>query len=373
MSAGTFDLEQAVRSKFTVVNFFALPDGEYEFQVAYDGSTKARFAELEAEVAPRGFRPELSGTKEEAVLLLRKDAGSRPRASRVPAVFALFTMASLVVFALFQTIDYEQLAPSLTGYFVFFAFILGVAALLGAHELGQRYMAGRRRGGHAGSYAIPGVPLLVPPFLPSLGFASSQRSPALNRDALFDVVIAGPIAMLLLALVLGAIGDLTAVQSQVAYQWVHSSNSTFVSNPNVIETAMGYILGPFMPAPPAGALRVSPIAATPDVGYSRVFIGLLPMAIFDGGFLLATAWGERAARAGTYLSVLLLLMIDVGYFAYFAVAMVALLLAGRPARLRLLDEVSGLSTSRQWVFIGALVLAFLCLPAPHTFATFPVS
>jgi len=369
LSGSPPDLEQVVRSRLNVKEFFALPEGELEFQIAYDEGTKGKFAKLEAELSPKGYRPELTGTRDESVLVLRKAETTPQKATRVPVLFALFAMVSLVVFALLQRVQYEQLAPSLPGYFVFFSFIAGIAALMGVHELAQRLVARRRRAGHAGSYVIPGVPLL-PPFLPALGFVSSQRTSALNRDGLFDTVIAGPLAMLALALVMSAVGDLTSVQSALLYQWVHSSNSTFVSNPSAIEMALSSSLGPFLPKVAAGSLPVSPIADSASVGFILVFIGLLPMAIFDGGFLVAAAWKERPAKVATYLSVLFLLLLDTSYATYWAVAIVALLLAGRPAKLKLLDEVSPLSPSRQWVFIGTLVLALLSLPVPHSIATF---
>ena len=370
MSGASSDLEQAVRSKFAVKESFALPGQELEFQVVYDASTKDKFAQLEAEIRGSGYRPELSGTKEECVLVLRKTPPAPQNVSRWPVLLALFTMVSLVVFAIFEGQLYGQFAPSMSGYFVFLSFTVGIAALLGAHELGQRLVARRRRAGHAGSYMVPWVGVL-PPSLPSLGFVSSQRTPALNRDTLFDVVIAGPLAVLAVAVVMSAVGNLTAVQSPVLYQWVNESKVT-LSNPSAIQFALGSLLGPFMPVQAAGSLLVSPIADSAYVGFVLVFIGLLPMALFDGGFLVSAAWGERAARGATYLSVLLLLLIDIDNSTYWVVAILAMLLAGRPARLKLLDEVSPLSTSRQWVFIGTLILAFLCLPAPHTFATLPL-
>lgn len=372
LSGSPPDVEQSVRSKFAVKEFFSLPDGELEFQVAYDDGTKQKFAELESEVSAKGFRPELAGTKDDCVLVLRRSEAAPKTASRVPVLFALFTMASLVVFALFQRIQYDQVAPSLPGYFVFLSFVIGIGALIGAHELAQRLVASRRRAGHAGSYAIPGVPLL-PPFLPSLGFVTSQRTASLNRDGLFDTVVAGPLAMLALAIMMSVVGNLTAVQSPVLFQWVHSSNSTFVSNPSAFELALGSVLGPWLPKAAAGSILASPIADSASVGFILVFVCLLPMAIFDGGFLATAAWGERAARASTYLSVLFLLLIDVSTATYWAVAIVALLLAGRPARIKLLDEVSPLSPLRQWAFILTLVLAFLCLPIPHSLATIPLA
>ena len=231
------DLERLVRSNFDVKEFFSLPEGALEFQVAYDQSSKGKFARLESEVARLGYRPELAGTRDECVLTLRRTEPGVQKESRVPVLFALFTMASLVVFGLIQRLDYQQEAPSIPGYYVFFAFMLGIAAIMGVHELAQRLVAQRRRGGHAGSYLIPGVPLLQP-FLPSLGFVSSQKTPALNRDALFDTVIAGPLAMLALAIIMSAVGDLTSVQSPVLYQWVHSQNATYVSNPSAIEAGL---------------------------------------------------------------------------------------------------------------------------------------
>ena len=371
MSDTPQELEALVRSKFTVKESFSLPEGELEFQIAYDDGTKAKFADLEAKSRLLGYRPELSGTKDECILQLRKEEPVQLKGSRVPVLFALFTTVSLVVFALIERLGFEQEAPALPGYFVFFTFIGGIAAFLGVHELAQRVVGRRRRAGHAGSYAVPGIPLL-PPFLPSLGFVTSQKGPALNRDALFDTVIAGPLAMLVLAVLMSAVGDLTSVSSPVLYQWVHNSNSTYVTNPSAIEASLSAALGPILPKVAAGALLASPMADAASVGFILVFVCLLPMAIFDGGYLMTAAWGGRAARGATYVSVLFLLMVDVDFAIYWAVAIVGLLLAGRPAKLKLLDGVSPLSSPRRWVFLGTLVLAFLAMPFPHSIETYPL-
>jgi len=259
----------------------------------------------------------------------------------------------------------------MSAVYIFFGFCGTIAALMAAHELGQRFAARTRQAGHASSYLVPGIPFLTP-FLPSLGFVSSQREPALNKDRLFDVVIAGPLAILVLSVIFYLIGVLTAVQSTVAFQNTQLVNSTVSINANAIELAINTVTGPFIQSAPAGYVQVSPVADGAAFGFVLVFICLLPMAIFDGGFLSNLAWGERAARVTTYLSVLLLLVIDMNYATYWATAIVALLLAGRPVRLKLLDGVSGLSSGRRWVFVGSLILAFLCLPIPHTLATIPL-
>ncbi len=368
MSGQPSDLEAAVRSRFTVRQSFALPDGELEFQVAYDDGAKAKFSDLCTDLEPKGFRPELTGTKDECVLLLRKSQPGKAVTSRITTILTLFSLASIVVFALVEAVNYEQFAPSVSADYVFVSFSVGAAFLVGAHEVGQRLMAMRRRAGHSNSYLIPWLPFLPP--APSLGFATTQREPALNRDALFDTIIAGPLAMFALALIIYAVGDLTSAPSQLLYQWAHNGNASRLTNPSAAELAVDSLLGPALPRAVAGTLPVSPLADAATVALILVFIGLLPMAFFDGGFLSALAWGSGLAKAGSYLSVIVLMVVDTP--VYWGLAVLVLLLAGRPFQLRLLDEVSDLSPTRKWVFVGAVVLAFLCLPLPHNLGTLPL-
>ncbi|HUK80833.1 MAG TPA: site-2 protease family protein [Nitrososphaerales archaeon] len=371
MSAPSTEIEQLVRSYFTVNEYFVLPEGELEFQIAYAPDTKQKFVRLDGELEAKGFRPELTGTKDECVLLVRKASPQAGGRSAVSVLMALLTVGSLGVFAWLQTSVDEQLVPGFPEYLLFAGFGVTVGVLLGAHELGQRLAARRGKAGRSTGYVIPGVPLLTP-FLPSLGFVNAQKEPALNRDKLFDVVIAGPLAIFVLAVVLYIVGALSSVSSTMPFQNTQLVNTTVSINPNAIQTGLDYLLGPLVQGAPAGYVQVSPIADGASFGFILVFICLLPMAIFDGGLLASASWGDRAARAATYVSVLLLLVLDMTYATYWAVAIVVLLLAGRSVKLKLLDEVSALSTKRQWVFLGALILAFLCLPVPHSIATFPL-
>lgn len=369
MSGQSADAEQVVRRLFEVKESFALPDGELEFQVPYGPEAKKKFVDLKAQLIPLGLRPELTGTEEECVLILRKAEAPAKKPPRLPVFFAFFTMAALVLSALLQQGVYQELVPSWPFLSTFIPFAAVIAAILGAHELGQRLMARARDAGHANSYLIPGIPF-IPPFLPTLGFATSQREPALNKDSLFDTVIAGPLAMLGVALLLFAVGNVTAVQSTVTFASTSLANTTVTINPNAIQLAVGSLLNPYAHPIAAGYVPVSPVEDGSYIGFILVFLSLLPMASYDGGFLANIAWGQKAARAAGYLSILALLVLDT--WTYWAIAVIALLLVGRPYQLKLQDEVSPLSVSRQWVLVGAIVLAFLCLPIPSNIATLPL-
>ncbi len=366
MSTQAADPEQLVRATFNVKEFFALPGEELEFQITYEADTKGKFSKLYSELSKSGYRPELTGTRDECVLTLKKAEATHAKASRFTVILALLTLASIVVFALAEVLNYEELAPSVPSYFVFIGFAAGAALLVGAHELGQRLLARRRNAGRANSYLIPWLPFLPP--APSLGFATAQREPAMNRDCLFDTVIAGPLAILALAIIIYVIGDLTAAQSTLLYQWAHNGNATRLTNPNAIEMSIDVILGPVLPKIAPNALAISPLADAATVGFILVFIGLLPMAFFDGGFLSALAGGPGLARVTSYLSVVALMVFDTP--TYWALAVLALLLTGRPFQPKVLDEVSELSWSRRWVFALSVVAAFLCLPFPHNLGTF---
>jgi hypothetical protein len=369
LSGHPADPEQAVRLLFEVRESFVLPDGELEFQIAYDGKTRRKFADLKARLAPQGYRPELTGTPEECVLTVRKVVPTPKRPPRLPVLMALLAAAALAVSALLQQGVYTELVPSWPLYLTLFAFGVAVAALLGAHELAQRLMARARDAGHASSYLIPGIPF-IPPFTPALGFVSYQREPALNRDSLFDTVVAGPFAMLGLAVLLYAVGIVTAVPSAVPFAGTNLANTTVSINPSAIQFGLAEVLGPLARPVPAGHLPVSPLADGAYVGFILVFFALLPMASYDGGIMASAAWGQKGARIASYLSILALLVLDT--WTYLPVAVVVLILVGRPNQLKLLDEVTPLSKPRQWLLLGTIVLAFLCLPLPSNIATFPL-
>ena len=368
LSGQTGEIEQKVRNRFTVKKFFALPEGELEFEVAHDEGTKGNFSALSAELEPLGYRPELSGSKEECILVVRRTVPTNSSPSRITAILALFALVSIVVFGIAEAVNYEQFAPSVQPDFVLVSFSVGAALLVGSHEAGQRLMARRRRAGHANSYLLPWLPFLPP--APTLGFGATQREPAMNRDALFDTVIAGPLFLLALAIVIYAIGDITSVQSSLLYQWAHNGNASRLTNENALQAGLDLLLGPALPKAVAGALPVSPLADASTVGFILVFIGLLPMAFFDGGFLSAAAWTPKLARVGSYVSVLVLMVLDTPN--YWGLAVLVLLFAGRPFQLKLLDEVSELSQKRKLAYLGAIVLAFLCLPFPHNIGTLPL-
>lgn len=366
------DFDSFVRARFSVKDSFQLQDGEIEYRVAYGPESKANFKALCSELLPRGYSPWLTGAQEDCVLVVKKRQPPHPSVSRIPVLMALLTVASVVAFGILEVLIYADFAPVIPGYVVLVSYCACLLAILVAHEFGHRYLAERRGTTAPVPYLIPGIPGITA-FLPSLGIVSTQREPAVNRDSVFDISIAGPLAALGITLVLYVLSTFASVQSSLPLAGSQPINAYFsVSqvNPGVLQMVIDSALSPFSQKAASGYAMVSPVGDAAAIGFFLTFITLLPMSFFDGGYLASTVLGERGVRVATYLGVLALIVIDTP--TYWAPAIFTLLIASRQQRVQLLDEVSRPAHKKRALLVLVIVLAFLCVPIPQNLATFPL-
>lgn len=342
-----------------------------EYKVDYRPDSRTRFEELHRSLLSRGFTPTLVGTREDAALIIRKKQPVGPSRSRVPVILGLLALVSIFVFALFQRVSYQQFAPGFQGNLVIIAYGGAVIAVLVAHEIGHRYVSRRSGTAPPTPYFIPGIPD-VTSFLPALGSISRQKEPAVNRDSLFDIMASGPLLAFLAAIFLYVVGGFFSAQSSSPLSGCqYVGNVEFCTiNSSVVQTALDWLTGSLTPVVGSGFVRFSPLQDGASVGFLLTFIGFLPMASFDGGHLFSLGWGTRGTRVATYLSVFLLIALDTPN--YWALAIVVLLVAGRTSEPRLLDEISGISRSRRWLYLGMLLLAFMCIPLPQNLVSIPL-
>ncbi|MBI3858930.1 MAG: hypothetical protein HY296_01625 [Thaumarchaeota archaeon] len=380
MSVLPADVDRLVRSAFDVKDAFILPDGEVEYKVTYGPASKQGFVDLLSKLEGTGFSAFLAGPKEECALTLRQKAEGPRKPSSIPLILGLVSLVSIIIFGILERTVYGEFAPGYPGYQVFLIYAGGVTAILVGHEAGHRYASRKERGAGVISYLIPGIPDVTPLF-PAFGPITAQRGPAVNRDKLFDILIWGPILAFLISVTFYIAGEFFWVRSALPLQQgrcVLSAFSVCQINPSATQYAIDFVLSPFTSQSAPAYARFSPIGDAATVGFLLTFVGLLPMASFDGGLISTAAWGARSSRLATYLCVFLLLSIDTPTVAssyiinYWAIAVVVLLLAGRPPSLQLRDEVSGVSRRRKWLYLGVIALAFACLPLPQNFLTFPL-
>ena len=178
-------------------------------------------------------------------------------------------------------------------------FAAAVLGVLATHELGHYVMA-RYHGVDATlPYFIP-----MPSLIGTMGAVIRMKGQMPDREALFDIGVAGPLAGLLATIVVTAIG-VSLPAEPVPLEYINSANT--------IEIELGY--------PPllkfiAWALgeqityddptkMVSPVVIGGWVGMFITFLNLIPVGQLDGGHIVRAMLGEQQERVASLVPVAL--------------------------------------------------------------------
>jgi membrane-associated protease RseP (regulator of RpoE activity) len=371
------ELDAAVKSFFTVKDYFVTEEGLMEYKVAYEPASRERFLSLLDRLRPSGQEAQLYGTAEDATLVVTKRA--TPPATARASVFLFFlTLLSVIVTGYVMASIFPQVAPKSSPIEMGIGFEAGLFAFLLGREAAQRYAA--RKGSFSPlAYYLPNLPLITPLpvmyFLPTFGSISFPRTPAANRDRLFDYYLVGSLAGVAVSAVVAFLGaGSSVVLTHAQYAALQAGNqTTLTTNPSLLQSAIlaaSAVAGLSQGVPAGGSIIFSPIEIAAWLGLLISFFNLMPAALFDGGRMARLSLGERGSRVTTIVCGLLLLVTDVP--DYWVVFLIVFLMAAFPVRGDTLDSISGLSRSRKALFAAAVVLGLLCVPLPQSIATMPI-
>src|SRR5215217_3288763 len=196
---------------------------------------------------------------------------------------------------------------------------------------------------------IPGLPILVGTF----GAIIRVRGPILERKALFDIGISGPLAGLAVAMVALILGlRWSQVETGI------SADSPFlVGRSLLLDLVVSLVLGD---VPAGSSVNLHPIAEAAWFGLFVTCLNLIPIGQLDGGHVAYALWGDRQrAIAFSVLPILLVL----GYFGWHGwivwVGMAGLLGFSHPSIPR---PGSTLGPARLWLGRATVVLFVLIFP-----------
>jgi len=230
-----------------------------------------------------------------------------------------------------------------------FAFTL--LAILGTHEFGHYFMARA----YGASVSLPYFIPAPPPFLfGTLGAIIRMRSPARDRNSLFDIAAAGPIAGLVVALPALWIG---LGWSKVAEL---PAGGSVVFGDSLLMRFMTWLA--FGQLPPNHDVFVHPVALASWVGLFVTALNLIPVGQLDGGRIAYALFGSwhRQVSITTFLGLLALGALT-GSANWFVWAFLLLFVMGfqhQPP----LDDLSPLSPGRYAVGVLCLILLVLLIP-----------
>ena len=226
------------------------------------------------------------------------------------------------------------------------------ATLLGillAHELGH-YFTCRYYGMSASyPYFIP-----APTLIGTLGAFIRIRSPIVNRKALFDVGISGPVAGFIFIIPAMAF----AILHSKIIPGVQADSAVVFGEP----VLMRILLAIFRPGIPAADLLLNPIGRAAWVGLFATSLNLIPGGQLDGGHILYALSSESHRRI-TFGVALALLPLAYFWWGWIAWAAILLILGFRHPPL--IDRRALLDTKRRvWAAVGLAIFVLSFMPVP---------
>ena len=238
-------------------------------------------------------------------------------------------------------------------------YTLSLLGILGIHELGHIIAAKAHGLKTTWPYFIPGLPVIG---IPTFGAFIQSRGLTINREILFDVAIAGPIAGLVIAIIVSVYAAYTApiLDAEIAAGFFEDSRlMEWNQGEPILMTAS---LALFGKGGSGYEVLMTPVMFAAWIGFLITFLNLLPAWQLDGGHMARTLLGVKLHRYATFASMGILVLLN-----YWLMAILILIMSSRNPSAMPLDDVSPLSRNRKLAYIAIIVLAILCAPLPSDF------
>jgi membrane-associated protease RseP (regulator of RpoE activity) len=304
-----------------------------------------------------GYTPFLRAERDGGVVVQAWPLGDLTQPARPLLAIVLFVATVLSTFAagyLFftgsETFDALRALPFPGSLLSGAPFAVTLLAILGVHEFGHYFTARYYGAAVSLPYFIP-APMLFGTF----GAIIRMRSPARDRNSLFDIAVAGPLAGLLVAvpaLILGLTwSTVVPTSSAVGFGGFGYSLLTHL-----------FVYLRFGTLPEGSAVVTHPIADAAWVGCFVTALNLFPVGQLDGGRIAYALSSRRHRMLGIAAwGVLVAMGALTGSFNWFVFAALLFVLVGfdhSPP----LDDLTPLTPARKLLGLACLALIILLIP-----------
>lgn len=226
--------------------------------------------------------------------------------------------------------------------------------ILVTHELGHFVLSKIHRVPASLPLFIPGPPH----FIGTFGAIIRMRGPIMNRRALFDIGVAGPLAGFVVAVLALIIG--------LHLSTVIDRTSTFglqLGEPLLLKFMAWIVIGSL---PPEADILLHPIAFAAWFGLFVTSLNLLPIGQLDGGHVAYALWGRRQRTMALAMIPILIMLGFVGWPGWFLWAFMASIWG--VAHPPVMDPDVHLGRGRTvvgWIALAVFMLTFA--PVPFSF------
>jgi len=190
-------------------------------------------------------------------------------------------------------------------------FAATLLAILVTHEFGHYLLSRIHRVPASLPLFIPGPPH----FIGTFGAIIRMRAPIMNRRALFDIGVAGPLAGFAVALIALVIGlELSTVVDRT------STYGLQLGEPLLLQYVSWIVIGSL---PPQADVLLHPIAFAAWFGLFVTSLNLIPIGQLDGGHVAYALWGSRQRTMAFAIVPVLIVLGFVGWPGWFVWAFMA--------------------------------------------------
>jgi membrane-associated protease RseP (regulator of RpoE activity) len=236
---------------------------------------------------------------------------------------------------------------------------VGILSILVIHEAGHRWVAGR--------YGVRLSPAFVIPTLGigTLGSLNRIESPLPNRQALFDIALAGPAWGGLISLVVLGVGFVLSQQADAAL--IYIPEGIFRSS-----ILVGGLARLFLEIrPDIEFIGIHPLVVIGWISLGITALSLLPAGQLDGGRIVQAVYGRKVAGRATVITLIALGFSALTNALSLYWALVVLFIARDPERppINELTETDGIREVLALValFLMAMTLLPMAPPVAHLF------
>jgi len=347
-----------VNSMFEV-NDFTKTEFSLEFQIE-DIEFKSKFEELARRLENMSFICRLQESDGAKYVSIQKFAPRKQRkwlsTAWTPRILFAVVISFVMIDGYYRTSGTNSIVEIGDPLEMAGIYTLSLLGILGVHELGH-IIAARAHGlKTTWPYFIPGLPVIG---IPTFGAFIQSKGLTINREILFDVAIAGPIAGLVITIIVSMYGAYTAPILDQEFAEVLFEESKLIEWNQGESLLMSVSLAMFGKGGTGYEVIMTPVLFAAWIGFLITFLNLLPAWQLDGGHMARTLVGPKIHRYATFGSIGVLILLD-----YFLMAILILVMSYRNPSATPLDDVSPLSRNRKLAYIIIIVLAILCAPLP---------
>jgi len=355
------DVISIVNSIFEVSDF-TKTEFSLEFRIE-DFEFKSKFEDLARKLENMSYVCKLEETNGIKYIIIQKFTPKKQRkwlsTAWTPRILFAVVISFVMIDGYYRTSGTNSIVEIGDPLEMAAVYTLSLLGILGIHELGHIIAAKAHRLKTTWPYFIPGLPVIG---IPTFGAFIQSKGLTINREILFDVAIAGPIAGLVIAVIVSIYGAYTAPildQDIAAGLFAESRLMEWNQGEPLLMSAS---LAMFGKGGEGHEVIMTPVMFAAWIGFLITFLNLLPAWQLDGGHMARTLLGPKLHRYATFGSMAILVLLG-----YWLMAMLILIMSSRNPGATPLDDVSPLSRNRKLAYVGIIGLAILCAPLPSNF------